>query len=628
MEPERLKETTDELSQSVRSVRGEIRQKIADHAPDSELLNSENGFQRHREDVNRLQKRTEEMLEQFSEHRQKVSDAIGDTDRHIRETMQKMDAVTDPAKRKALEGELRRLFRQRTELSDLQRTTDKAIRDLQEGSEKIGEIARDIVRQELENAHTVNRDFGKGLRVAAAPLKAGLSAAKSVLRETNSKVNPFAKGINKQDTADHGVESLRMANTAVKKTTSAARTTVSTAKAAVKAPKQIYKTAEGTVKTAVRVTKATVSVSATVITHTIAFLFNPVVLVILLVILFLIMSAALITQAVGADQAEETQVMGGAYTELIGIDDIAARYPDAAEYYRIACEENKAAYDAMIDGLYYSYSDLEHSDLVYMVQNNNGAQTTYERGYATATYKASLKGAWTVPVTERQAIAIAYVYLEMQENSANGTLMDIYEVSFSQDVFRSIVNGAVVWSKASYANQECPTANCSSEEVPNPAYQPTVDDYRRAVERYDDWCGNVVPAANSYRNLLNTYNATPAAGQPSILPSLNAAWDRLNEAVGNWYFVFGNRGWTINADIGDNAKAWLWGEVEYAEQIMNSTPQTITNPSALCKHHHTLYSIGLYEYPSDTVMNTLGFTTEYKEWESLTEYGLNTNPDI
>ena len=66
------------------------------------------------------------------------------------------------------------------------------------------------------------------------------------------------------------------------------------------------------------------------ISHTIAFLFNPVVLVILLVILFLIMSAALITQAVGADQAEETQVMGGAYTELIGIDDIAARYPDAA----------------------------------------------------------------------------------------------------------------------------------------------------------------------------------------------------------------------------------------------------------------------------------------------------------
>lgn len=72
MEPERLKEKTDELSQSVRSVRDEIRQKIADHAPDSELLNSENGFQRHRDEVNRLQKRTEKMLGQLSEHRHKV----------------------------------------------------------------------------------------------------------------------------------------------------------------------------------------------------------------------------------------------------------------------------------------------------------------------------------------------------------------------------------------------------------------------------------------------------------------------------------------------------------------------------------------------------------------------------
>ena len=94
------------------------------------------------------------------------------------------------------------------------------------------------------------------------------------------------------------------------------------------------------------------------------------------------------------------------------------------------------------------------------------------------------------------------------------------------------------------------------------------------------------------------------------------------------HYVFGDRYWTINADIGDNASAWLLAEVDAARSVMDTTPQMIQNPAATCHLHHTLYSIGLYGYGSDTVMNTLGFTDQYKNCVALVEYGMNTNPEF
>ena len=61
---------------------------------------------------------------------------------------------------------------------------------------------------------------------------------------------------------------------------------------------------------------------------------------------------------------------------------------------------------------------------------------------------------------------------------------------------------------------------------------------------------------------------------------------------------------------------------------MNSTPQTIQNPAAVCHLHHTLHSIGLYGYAADAIMNSLGFTDQYKNWVALVEYGMNTNPEF
>ena len=404
----------------------------------------------------------------------------------------------------------------------------------------------------------------------------------------------------------------------------AASRTGRAARKAAKAPKRIYKTAENTAK----VVKTTARVTTVVISHTIAFLFNPVVLILLLVVILVILCAALLTQAAGGTQTEETQVMGGAYIEMIGIDDISVRYPDAAEYYRIACENNKNRFGQLIDRLYYNYSDLEHSDLVYMERDLLGAVTQYERGFASDSYKATLKSAWSVPVTQRQAIAIAYVYLEMQENNAHGSEMDIYRVSFTQEIFNEIVDASAVWSTSRFKKQRCSSANCSPEKVPNPAYSTAQQTYQQAVDRYNDWNTNVVPAAVSYRNMLAAYNAVPSIVQSAMQWAVDQARSKLAEAVRNWENLYGRRGWRVDDNIGDTAKTKLSAEVDEAWNTLQATPQMIQNPAATCHLHHTLYSIGLYGYGSDTVMNTLGFTDQYKNWVALVEYGMNTNPEF
>ena len=414
-------------------------------------------------------------------------------------------------------------------------------------------------------------------------------------------------------TADHGMESLRMTKNAAVRT-----------RRAVNLPKRIARTAKNTVTAVKTVARA----SVVLISHTVAFLFNPVVLILMLVTAMIIFSAVLITQAAGTEQAEETQVMGGAYIGMTGIDDISARYPDAAEYYRIACQNNRSRFESLIDGMYYQYTDLEHSDLVYMELDLNGTVTKYETGFPTDAYKTMLKDAQTVPVTERQAAAIAYVYLEMQENKAHGTEMGIYDVAFTQSCFDSIVNASAVWSTASYTNQRCPSADCSSEEVPNLAYHTAKEQYDQAAERYNSWNEQVVPAASGYRMMLSTYNSAPSIVQSAIRAALNAALSALTEAVQNWEADYGRRGWPINENIGSYGLNVLSEEVSAALETMNKTPKMIKSPEAVCHLHHKLWSIGLYGYSSEAVMNSLGFNDQYKEWVALVEYGMNTNPEF
>ena len=48
-----------------------------------------------------------------------------------------------------------------------------------------------------------------------------------------------------------------------------------------------------------------------------------------------------------------------------------------------------------------------------------------------------------ISVPETDAIAIAYVYLQMQENSAHSTVQQIYQIDYTQEVFNQIADHAV-----------------------------------------------------------------------------------------------------------------------------------------------------------------------------------------
>lgn len=613
MELDELRQQTEQLLETVRQQRAaEI------FLPDM----SETGIRQMQENGDVFAEwlnRTAELQEQIERQRMALSGGIGETDAAIQAVMRGDSAGSD--------AELQRLFAQRSALSEMLRRTDSAQHTLQSSTERIQETAGELAhRMEELRIRQIRMNGLKNTfrRAAAGSARLGFSAVKSIEKEVNAKVNPVEKKINRSSTADTGIESLRLANSTVKtvkSTVSTARTAADTAKKVVQAPQTVYRAVRDTVNAVKAVTNATV----TVVSNVAAFLLHPVVLLLAVVVLMLIFCGVLMIQAASITETEDTQVVGGAYMLMIGVGDISLRYPDAKSYYQIACNANQSDFNALIDGMHCDYSDLPHSDLIYMEQNRDGAVTKYEKGFVSDEYKAVLKTAWDIPVSEKQAAAIAYVYLEMQENLANGTEVQIYDVAFTQDVFDTVVNTAVVWNVTDYPGQQCPDADCSAEDLPNPAYQTALDAYNEAVDRYNDWGANVCPRANDYRSLLDTYNSLPPAGKAAMQATLDAAWTALNDAVSNWYAVYGYRGWTINGDIGDNALAWLGDEVTAAESVLNSTPPTISNPAATCFLQHTLHAVGLYEYAADTVMNALGFSEPYQQWAYMELSGLEAS---
>ena len=62
MELDRLREKSEQLEAETAEIGRKVRQRIADHEPDSELLAQENGFEQHRQDVFDLHERINEKL--------------------------------------------------------------------------------------------------------------------------------------------------------------------------------------------------------------------------------------------------------------------------------------------------------------------------------------------------------------------------------------------------------------------------------------------------------------------------------------------------------------------------------------------------------------------------------------
>lgn len=516
---------------------------------------------------------------------------------------------------KASEQELRDMEQ---ELQDMEHQSDMPISE-QKSSDLVTKL------EKLEGGTTVVDDL-KGIakdavkKVAAAPVTITVQAVKSSVKSAISKANPFDQKINKNDVTDSGVESVRLAYTSVKQAKNSIKTvghtvkttqrTIKTAGSAAKTTVKIaYKTPIYIVKTAVKAVRWTATVAANIV----AALMNPVVIIIIAVLcflLFLILGISVIL--FGGDTADKSAATGA-----IGLVEVDTQYQNALNYFNIAVQSKKDAFYALIDSLYYNYpDDLTHSNLVYLERTDaSGSKTTYETSFATDARKATLKSAWDFSEDDvRGIIAVAYVYLEKQENEAHGTESNIYEVTYTQEVFDMLAGQCVNFNEGVYGGQSCGTG-CTRhvEVVSNPAYQVAWDTVETAVNAYNDWFTVV--------GLLQE-NSTIHDGTAQV-----SHWNNRVLPLYNGWIIKYNRYPTLTNNGNDFLKV-LGSEYESAVQVRNSTPVTIEEVTYICENQHDLHSIGLWYYNKESIMNALGFTDNEKNWVSLTETGFESNPNI
>ena len=406
--------------------------------------------------------------------------------------------------------------------------------------------------------------------------------------------------INLHDTSDTGAESVRLGANAAKKGRRAVRT------------------ARDTAKKSVHAAKVTVNVLHGLIVHTVAILISPVTWVILAIglVLYLLMTLLIILTGVAA---QDNNAQHQAYATPVALsEDIPEEITEAKGLFETAVNAKKREYTDKIDALAFNTSDMPHNDTVYLRRNEPPAE--FQTSLATPARKTQLKNAWRLAVSEAEGIAIAYVYLERQENEAHGSQGVLYPVSYTQDVFDMIVSDMVTVTETQYRNQECPDANCSVHYhvADNPAYATAQQNYTNAVTRRDDWNIMVVPRCNDYIAALTTYYNTPAAGQPFAWQQVESTYALFEQAVNNWSSVFGVWSLTIDEYLGANMLTRLNGEVNDAETTLNNTPETTRTPYYTCDHLHTLHSFGLNFYTAEQVMQTLNFTEEEKQWVSMT----------
>lgn len=433
-------------------------------------------------------------------------------------------------------------------------------------------------------------------------LKNGFQTAKKGFKTAKgavSKVNPFEKKIDKNQVHDTGVESIRLANQTIKQ----AKSTIKTVDSTIKTTNRTVKTAGKTVKTAVKVAYKTpiyivkgavgvVRFTANAAVNIVAAVTNPVVLIIALILMVIIMLfGSVLMLLVGGASAASSNAL--AHGNAAGLVDVPDQYQAGVGFFNTAVQKKRDAFYALIDGMYYNYSDLTHSDLCYMVCTKvSGATATYDKSYATDGRKTMLKSEWIFnSLTELEANAIAYVYLEKKENDAHGTEGGIYEVTYTQDVFDEIIEKCVTFNDSIYPGQDCPPQNCT--EVPNPAWTAANDAVILSADQFNDWmavCGQLPTDPNAANWWIVKYNRYPT---------------NLNNNGGDFLDVLG-------------------AEYEANVHYRDSLPLTIR----VCQHSHNLHSIGLWYYDKEYVMNALGFSDNDKQWESLTEMGFVNNPDI
>ena len=441
--------------------------------------------------------------------------------------------------------------------------------------------------------------------------KSPFNAAKKAVKSAESKVNPFNKPINKSDTTDTGVESIRLADKTVKTITRNVKTTKRTIKTAgntVKTTgKVIYKTGEFTVKAAAK----TIRFTGAVVTHAAAIAINPIFLVIVGIVIIGYTFSTSLLLILAADNTQKE-----AMTSAAGLVNVEEQYSDGVSYFNAAYDELHDRYNDLIDSLYFNNDDLTHSDLVYLERRHSDVHDyTAPTGFATDDYKNILKSAWDLSLDESEFIAIVYVYLEKIQNESHSTELEIYEITFTQDVFNDMMDKFATYSENIYGGQRCPDEVCTAHYYDNPDYSAAWDKVNVSVNAYNEWV--------DFLELFDTYNGIHDGAAQAAYWENNIGW-----RIDNWCLVYSYLYGTppYYSNSGRDYLSYLGNQYVSYVNIANNTPQYIIEHG--CDVQHNLHSVDLRFFSKEDVIEALGFTNAEIQWIDLTVQGFEANPNI
>ena len=408
--------------------------------------------------------------------------------------------------------------------------------------------------------------------------KKGLKFTYRSVKRVGGKVDPLNKPINKNEVTDTGAESLRLTKTTIKKTKSAVKTTRNT-----------VATVKNTARTTAKVAQYSFKFVYEVAAQAVAIVINPIFLVFAAIVVIIIMLFGFFMLLIGGQSNSEE-----AMTTAEGLVDVADQYKIAEDYYNKALADRKKEFTDIIDNMYYNNNDREHSDLVYFKKiKHNPAE--YLTDFADADRKDAIKKKWDYLIDDKDLIAIAYVWLEQQENTAQNSYLQIYEVTYTEEVFKKLFETTVQMSHRTDDNQRCPTGECARDPDLWVKKQEYEDKFNACVRSFDEWWhihdhgGSVDDWWNKYGWLYNRY------------PYFDNDWNDYSQY------------------IGDNMHEFEVQRDHYTD---------LYNNTLVCTHHHKLHSVGLSFWTKEDLMESLGFDETYKYWVELTVQGFNDNPNI
>lgn len=316
----------------------------------------------------------------------------------------------------------------------------------------------------------------------------------------------MAKQFDRNEASDTGAESLRLGVKTVRKTEKAVKTTNHAVKTAVKTTKRAVRITARAVKTTAKVVE---KISATV-AKSVASL-SPAIAVLVAVFLLLVIAAGVIVVIIGST-AGATGNIRHAYENAEGLPDPAAGYADGAAFYQTAMTNAQNAFDAQIDALYFAEDDLQNSVLVYFERTSSGSPDAKlsRSELASDSIKTQIKDTWLPCLTEQEVLAIAYVYLQKQENDAHGTDAALYMVAYTQDALDTVVAALYAVTETVHAKQECPGKDCAVHQVVNPSWTYCDEKMGEAAKIINgEVTGDVEQARRDYENWSAARDAYP-----------------------------------------------------------------------------------------------------------------------